>query len=208
MRCSLQLCLNLRALEMQWSHRLAEGPLPFSHRRRQGGRIWAGERHYDDFALAFALTSSTAGQAAAQPLLSQSQTIALDQQLRSTCGHAAAQELGALSEGEHQKASKCFVRTTAGALGALLPRQIAPGVTLEAAEQQEEVLLILYLYLEARQVKLLKTGENKWAEEQANRTCGDPALVRIIDAGGAVVYLNKAAVGGETLKVNAVASCQ
>jgi len=144
---------------------------------------------------------------AAAPLLTSSEAITLSQQLGQACGQSTAEGLAVLPESMREQAIACFVRTTADSIGRALPRQVSPGATLESAEEQEATLLVLYVYLDDRQVKALKADENKWANDQANRTCRDPALVRVIDAGGAVVYLNKAAVKGETLRVDAVSDC-
>jgi hypothetical protein len=159
------------------------------------------------FILPAALAASVLASSGQNALFAPDQDVRVSERVHSACGNATAEELKPLAEGPRAAALRCFVRVTANEANALLPKEIEPGVVVESVRLEEELLLVLTLQLGPKQARDLAANEAAFESRFANRSCQERPLVRVIDAGGAVVYLFQDSKG-VTLSTSAVTECR
>ncbi|MEO5773849.1 MAG: hypothetical protein ABIQ32_07000 [Sphingomicrobium sp.] len=157
--------------------------------------------------LAAALTALVPGQLAAHDAAKTDDIAAANERLRQACGYNTVEALKPLAEGPREAALACFVRTTSQESAKLLPREIEPGVVVTSAEVFEQTLLVYSLHVSPEQARALAVDQGKFGKVFADRSCRDPLLVRLIDAGGAVVYKFQNEKGAN-LSIQAITECR
>lgn len=165
--------------------------------------------------IATLLVAQPATATSTKSIFTPSETAILSDQTQRQCGFATPRDVIGLSEDKREKTLNCFVSATVKRSGSILPKVLAPGATIVSAKEFEG-LPIFVLQFEADHPRALAPADQPSDYDQviSNRTCDDPWLGGLIDAGmvngaqaGTMIVYELQKRNGETLAILAIGQC-